>query len=636
MLMGIRWLLFGLLFLPCCQSAIDEEVFALKQFKKAIFEDPSSRLSDWDPDEDDPCSWTGIICSGNGDHVISLNVSNSSLEGFLAPELGSLLFLEELILRGNSFRGVIPREIGKLKRLTALDLSRNRFSGPIPQEIKNLDKITKINLRANALTGKIPVEIWNFSNLVELRLDKNKLDGSISSVLHEGSRLCLSRQLEFLNISYNFLVGKVPSCLSYLPRDGFQGNCMQEESVLQRSAQQCAKHQEETYSGSKLTEGRPIEEKLDRGKSGQPVWLLILEIFTGVVVAAFMIMSIYTAIRKFKAKSLLIARWKKTIKSRDSMLMSLDGALIKHAPAFSRQQLEIACEDFSNIIGSSPDIILYKGIMKDGPEIAVISLIASINDWEPCHELLFQKKVADLARTNHENVSKVIGYCREDCPFTRMLVFEYASNGTLYEHLHYGEGSQLYWTKRMRIAIGIARGLRHLHNELQPPFIISDLNSGSVYLTEDFSPKLADIESWRSMIPKSGKIGAAFQRFPDSSETKHADVRENTIAFGVMLLEIVSGRPPYCKDRGKLVNWAVEYLKKPDMMCHLVDPELRYFKHDDLRVICNAVNLCIQSEPAKIPSMREICAMLEDGIDTSAAADLKESPLAWAELVLSS
>ena len=44
--------------------------------------------------------------------------------------------------------------------------------------------------------------------------------------------------------------------------------------------------------------------------------------------------------------------------------------------------------------------------------------------------------MADLARLNHENIGKLLGYCREDTPFTRMLVFDYASNGTLHDHLH--------------------------------------------------------------------------------------------------------------------------------------------------------------------------------------------------------
>ena len=45
-------------------------------------------------------------------------------------------------------------------------------------------------------------------------------------------------------------------------------------------------------------------------------------------------------------------------------------------------------------------------------------------------------QVIDLARLNHENIAKFLGYCRESDPFSRMLVFEYASNGTLFEHLH--------------------------------------------------------------------------------------------------------------------------------------------------------------------------------------------------------
>ena len=73
--------------------------------------------------------------------------------------------------------------------------------------------------------------------------------------------------------------------------------------------------------------------------------------------------------------------------------MFLDGDMLKHVPAFSRQQLEIACEDFSNIIGSSTDIILYKGIMNGGPEIAAISLAASDNVWTTFYEIRFQMMV---------------------------------------------------------------------------------------------------------------------------------------------------------------------------------------------------------------------------------------------------
>lgn len=143
--------------------------------------------------------------------------------------------------------------------------------------------------------------------------------------------------------------------------------------------------------------------------------------------------------------------------------------MLKDVNKISRQELEVACEDFSNIIGSSPDSLVYKGTIKGGPEIAVISLCIKEESWTGYLELYFQREVvackrgverketacsklilqsnseywfkisiqvADLARLDHENAGKLLGYCRESTPFTRMLVFEYASNGTLYEHLH--------------------------------------------------------------------------------------------------------------------------------------------------------------------------------------------------------
>ncbi|MBA0680617.1 hypothetical protein Goari_012306 [Gossypium aridum] len=280
--------------------------------------------------------------------------------------------------------------------------------------------------------------------------------------------------------------------------------------------------------------------------------------------------------------------------------------------------------------------------MKGGPEIAVISLSIKEEHWTGYLELYFQREVADLARLNHDCVGKLLGYCREISPFTRMLVFEYASNGTLHEHLHYGEGSQLSWTRRMRIILGIARGLKYLHAELEPPFTISELNSSAVYLTEDFSPKLVDFESWKTIIARSeknsGSIGSngAMCLLPSSVENRHLDIQGNIHAFGILLLEIISGRPPFCKDRGSLIDWAKDYLELPEVMSHIVDPELKHFMYDDLKLICEIISLCIHPDISRRPSMQEISLMLESSIDTSVSIELKSSSLAWAELALSS
>jgi len=70
--------------------------------------------------------------------------------------------------------------------------------------------------------------------------------------------------------------------------------------------------------------------------------------------------------------------------------------MLKDVTRYSRQDLEVACEDFSNIIGSSPDSVVYKGTMKGGPEIAVISLCIKEENWTGYLELYFQREVNEM------------------------------------------------------------------------------------------------------------------------------------------------------------------------------------------------------------------------------------------------
>ncbi|KAJ0967210.1 hypothetical protein J5N97_024127 [Dioscorea zingiberensis] len=625
---------------------INQEILALEAFKRSIFEDPLSVLSDWNTFDEDPCGWSAVTCSSPQNRVVTLKLSNSSLKGFLAPELGLLDFLQELVLSDNLFLGSIPKEIGLLKNLTVLDLSTNRFSGPIPAEIGDLTSVTKIDFHSNGLTGGIPSKLWNLANLVELRLDRNKLDGQIFgtnmhrvTASHEnGTGLCGSTSLKFADFSYNFFVGMIPPCLRDLPRSSFQGNCFHDKvSILPRSSDQCT-------SGTSRAANETYEESIELPKHHrphQPRWLLILEITTGAVILIFVISCAASTVRRCKRKSSGIIPIRKQSSWKDDISLSIDSELLKSVLRFSRQELEVACEDFSNIIGSSSHTKVYKGTMKNGPEIAVLSLSISENQWTSYFELHFQNEVADFARLNNENTAKLQGYCRESDPFSRMLVFEYASNGTLYEHLHYGEGCQFSWLRRMKIAIGIARGLRYLHTELHPPFTVSELNSSSVYLTEDFSPKLVDFERWKTIVSKpdvNGSIanGGLYHGIMDSIDRRHMDVQGNTFAFGMLLLELISGRPSYCRDRGCSLDWAMEYLQKPENMHQIVDPHLKNVKPDDLSVVWSTISLCIEPEASKRPSMQIITAMLEDGIETSPAALYKDSHLAWAELAITS
>ncbi|KAL9260539.1 putative LRR receptor-like serine/threonine-protein kinase [Drosera capensis] len=629
-----------------CDAFVNNDIWALTRFREAIFEDPYLVLLNWNGFDPDPCQWTGVFCSIDGSYVRKLNISRSSLKGFLAPELGLLTNLEELLLYGNNLMGTIPKSIFMLNSLKALDLGMNRLTGPIPAEIGNLSSIIKLNLHSNALTGTLLPQVENLENLQELRLDRNRLRGTIpgNSTPFNGSSyemyaspgnttgLCCLSQLIVADLSYNFFTGTVPKCIQYLPRSSFQGNCLQEMDLKRRSGSQCG-----TPLAS-IPKAKPPDKKAKNSVSKR-TWVFALKIVTGIIGGLFFCVALFILLLRRKNKSSTIIPWRKSGSQKKRFEVYVDSELLKNVLKFSRQELEVACEDFSNIIGSSPDSVVYKGTLKDGSEIAVISFCIKQEHWTGYHELYFQREVADLARFNHENVGKLRGYCRESPPITRMLVLEYASNGTLSEHLHYGEGGQLSWARRMRIIVEIARGLKYLH-ELSPPFTISELNSSAVYLTETFSPKLVDFESWKTIHARSEKNSCSIASkgaicvLPNSMEERHLDMQGNVYVFGILLLEIVSGRPPFCKEQGHLVDWAQEYLEKPELMSKLVDQQLKYHEPGDLKVITEVVSLCINPNSTKRPSMQDLCSMLESCVNLSYSAELRSSSLAWAELAL--
>ncbi|KAK9076700.1 hypothetical protein SSX86_005034 [Deinandra increscens subsp. villosa] len=643
------------LFLVTGDAVPPTEVHALTVFKEGIFDDPSLVLSNWNALDSDPCHWVGVYCFD--DHVIKINISSSLIKGFIAEELFLLSFLRELILHGNNLLGSIPKQIGLLKHLKVLDLGGNQLSGPIPHEIGNLDSIIKINLQSNALSGDLPSELGNLKNLQELRVDRNKLQGIIpganftdyasamTGIYGSDTNVlgfCHATPLKVADFSFNYFVGSIPKCLEYLPRASFQGNCIMDKDITPRAPEQCGVASPAKPLKSEDMNHHPAEVKQKPDPhASKPAWILALEVVTGVMVGSIFLVGLFTAAHRWKVKKPIIIRWKNSKTEKEYMEIFIDTDMLKDVKRYSRQELEVACEDFSNIIGSSSDIVVYKGNLKGGPEISVISLCSRKEHWTTYLEPYFQKEVADLARLNHENVGKLLGYCIEDAPFTRMLVFEYESNGTLFEHLHYEEGCQLSWTRRMMIILGIAKGLKYLHAEIEPPFTISKLNSSSVYLTEDFSPKLVDFESWKSVLTRAenncssiSKEGAMCVQ-PSSLAARHLDVQGNICEFGVLLLEIISGRPPISKDEEFLVDWAKEYLDEPEMMASVVDPALKHFSDEDLEVIREVIRNCILIRDTDKVTMQELCAMLENKLDATGSSELKASSLAWAELALS-
>eukprot|EP00262_Sarcandra_glabra_P021058 TRINITY_DN8668_c0_g1_i1.p1 TRINITY_DN8668_c0_g1~~TRINITY_DN8668_c0_g1_i1.p1 ORF type:complete len:530 (+),score=66.60 TRINITY_DN8668_c0_g1_i1:161-1750(+) len=302
----------------------------------------------------------------------------------------------------------------------------------------------------------------------------------------------------------------------------------------------------------------------------------------------------------------------------------LQKAFVTGVPSLKRSEIETACEDFSNIIGSLSDSTVYKGTLSSGVEIAVISsAVTSAKDWSKQLESQFRKKINTLSKVNHKNFMNLLGYCEEEEPFTRMMVFEYAPNGTLFEHLHIKEAEHLDWAARLRIAMGMAYCLEHMH-QLNPPIIQKNLNSTSVYLTEDYAAKISDLGFWSEA--EVVKIGPGDT---EPTNTSTLDLMNNIYNFGVILLEMISGKLLPISELCDLLD----YLVREQNLKQIIDPTLKSFREEDVGALCDVVQRCLHPVPNQRPTMREVAARLREitAMPPDGAVP-KLSPLWWAEL----
>ncbi|XP_010922598.1 protein MALE DISCOVERER 2 [Elaeis guineensis] len=541
--------------LELCVS-INAEGRALLRFKKRVEVDPCSALSNWNEGDADPCSWFGVVCSDDG-RVVALNLKDLCLKGKLAPELGKLIHMKSLNLYNNSFYGVIPSEIGELQKLEVLDLGHNYIDEPLPPELGTISSLEILVLRNDKFVGDTSPEIHELNVISEIQVDEQQLSSSRKQVTRNVENATMRRLLR-------------------------------------------AHEQPPNKSPSHAPESSPT----------QP---LALKLAIGGASLLLVLSAVYLLCYRAN-KVVTVMPW------RTGLSGQLQKAFVTGVPSLRRPELEIACEGFSNIVGSLSDFTLYKGTLSSGIEIAVTSTMVTLaKDWLEQYEAHFRKKISLLSKINHKNFMNLLGYCEEEEPFTRMLVFEYAPNGTLFEHLHIKEAEQLDWAARLRVAMGIVYCLEHMH-QLNPPVVLRNLNSSSIYLTEDYAAKISD-------------LGFSDLEKEHESASDGSDQESIVYKFGIILLEIISGRLQFSQDDGLLVLWASGYLTGKRPLKDMVDPTLGSVREEDLSALCEVIRSCINPEPKERPTMAEVASQMR--LITAmppVEATPKLSPLWWAEL----
>ncbi|KAH1102896.1 hypothetical protein GLYMA_13G228700v4 [Glycine max] len=618
--MEMRWNTFGfclriyicLIFLWGNQEcwSINNEGLALLAFRARITNDPFNALVNWNPNDCDPCKWLGVHCVDG--KVQMMELKGLSLEGTLAPELGKLSYLNSLVLCKNNFLGVIPKELGDLPKLELLDLGENNLSGNIPIEIGKMSLLKHLlKLRKSAFHG-------HENNYCDLLPSSNvpEIAHNVPKHVNYARRMLLqSSDNNFAAAPFN---GESTIEISFVPIT-FSSGAFSAISNANKKQNQTPTPSHSPFDSPHdvSNENQTSRQDATNGAS-RNLWKYIISVV--VVLIIIIIIILYTS-RKQAAK--VIGPWKTGISGQ------LQKAFITGVPKLNRAELEIACEDFSNIVNLYYEgCTIYKGTLSNGVEIAVVStLITSPQDWSKDMEIKYHKKIDILSRINHKNFVNLIGYCEEEEPFTRMLVFEYAPNGNVFEHLHVEEMERLDWSERVRIIMGIAYCLQYLHHDLSPPMIHSSLASNMIFLTDDFAAKMA-VVTFRDIVSPTETIGDS--KKPQVSS--QGNLESNVFDFGKLLLEIISGKLPYFEEQGTLVNWVGNYFNDKCNINYLIDPTLKSFKENELNLICEVIQDCIHLDPKLRPTMRDVTSKLKEALGVSPEqAFPRLSPLWWAE-----
>ncbi|XP_021732346.1 receptor-like serine/threonine-protein kinase NCRK [Chenopodium quinoa] len=291
---------------------------------------------------------------------------------------------------------------------------------------------------------------------------------------------------------------------------------------------------------------------------------------------------------------------------------------------FTYSELEHATNKFShdNLIGVGGCSYVYRGHLKDGRTIAVKRFKASKgldSDFE------FFKEVEIISRLHHCHIVPLLGYCSISLgkQVERLLIFENLPNGNLRDCL---DGQKhLDWDTRVAIALGAARGLEYLHDAAAPRILHRDVKSTNILLDENWKAKVTDLgmakclstDGFLSCSSSPERIQGTFGYFaPEYAIVGKGTLKSDVFSFGVVLLELITGRTPIfnVSDKGdeSLVIWAAPRLQDSRrVISELPDPNLKgNFPEEEMQIMAYLAKECLLLDPECRPGMSEVVQVL--------------------------
>ncbi|CAL5390122.1 unnamed protein product [Camellia sinensis] len=312
-----------------------------------------------------------------------------------------------------------------------------------------------------------------------------------------------------------------------------------------------------------------------------------------------------------------VQRRKRAHRNEEEALLGIDA----RPYTFSYAELRAATEDFNptNKLGEGGFGPVYKGTLNDGRVVAVKQLSVASHQGKG----QFVTEIATISAVQHRNLVKLYGCCIEGDK--RLLVYEYLENKSLDQALFGKKTLYLNWPTRFDICLGVARGLSYLHEESRVRIVHRDVKASNILLDSDLIPKISDFGLAKLYDDKKTHIstrvaGTIGYLAPEYAMRGHLTEKADVFGFGVVALEIVSGRlnsdSSLQDDKIYLLEWAWN-LHENKHEVELVDANLSEFNEEEVKRVIGISLLCTQTSPTLRPSMSRVVAMLSGDIEVS-------------------
>ncbi|XP_019169309.1 PREDICTED: proline-rich receptor-like protein kinase PERK15 [Ipomoea nil] len=280
------------------------------------------------------------------------------------------------------------------------------------------------------------------------------------------------------------------------------------------------------------------------------------------------------------------------------------------AAAYTLMEMDAATDGFNprRIIGKGRLGVVYSGVLQPEGELVAVKRFHPRLVLSNAAGFGFSSVLRWLSLADHPNLVPILGF--SEAPGERIVVMEYGGMLSLEFYLHQNPDAAalLHWSRRLRVAAGVARGLEFLHEGMVPHIVHGCVKASNVLIDVEFSARLCDYGLYfLASNERQEVIGYVDEEYwvEGRGGSKESDV----YGFGVVLLELLSGRK---SQEGLLVKWALPLIKEM-RFGEVLDPRIAIpCDINPLVRLAKVASACVGNSRKSRPTIVQVAAILNN------------------------